>query len=325
MARQRKFPIPVTFKDIPYDKDRFVKWCMEQQGLSESSANQYAEAIKTAYLTLFNEDDPLFDNLKIVFTPNDIEEYPEEWRPYIDGSELLFDNLPAIEDEYCNLMDYCNEIECIDEYGEILLDTSDGNEAPLPKEEWLRVFKTYARYIKWRIVEIYEDNCFPPSLATVPALNAPPLIDKDFFDIPLKNEFKEYLRKLHKKQDPNWQPESKRRRDERKNTYQGESSTYTWISHLTKLYNLILIRRINIETLKNLEHSLIRRKRPKFTRIFDLLCKYIEWDKYDFPDGVITGQHIKALEHYFNFMKAYSENPILYKPNKYTREKNSNK
>lgn len=325
MARQRKFPIPTTNKEIPYDKKGFIKWSVEQQSFAETSAKQYADYVKTAYLTLFEENDTLFDNLAVAFTPKPLEEVPEKFRPFIEERSLLFDKIPDINDEYINLLDYCDEIERIDEYGEIYIANSDGEEVPIPKNDWLIAFKTYARYIKWRITEIYEDNCFPPLLATAPAINEPPITNKEFFDIPLKKEFQEYLKKLHRKQDPNWIPESEERNRSRPNTYHGENGVYSCISRLTKLYNLILIRRIRLDTLKNLKKSLQCKKRPRFTNIFIMLCKYIEWHRDDLD--VISDQDVyygcKTLEQYFDFMKEYSENPEKYERRPYQRKKKS--
>lgn len=313
MARQRKFPIPATDKEIPYDRDGFIKWAREHQGLAEFSAKQYVSEIKTAYLTLFGVGDTLFDDLKTAFTPKSIEEVPENWRRVVSEHSLIFDKVLDIEDEYINLCEYCNKIESI----------NDDNATIYPMQEWLRAFKTYARYIKWRIIEIYENSSYSPLLAAAPLINEPSEIK--IYEIPLKNEFMEYLRLLHKKQDPDWEPKSQIRKDKRKNTYQGEIGVYSNISRLTKLYNLILLRRISLDTLKNLKDSLTRKQRPRFKRIYNTLCRYIEWDRPYCPE--ISEQDVyyglKTLEQYFDFMKEYSEDPMKYERRPFKRKTKS--
>lgn len=311
MARQRKFPIPHTNKEIPYDSEGFMNWCVDNQGLDISSAKKYADDIKTAYLTIFDDEDGLFDNLKEAFTP----------RPYLDQNHpmetlynRLLDKWPDMEDEYDNIFDYLYEIENIDEYGPIMIETSDGGEAPLPKEDWLRAFRTYVKYLRWKINEVYIHNYLPVEES----------LEKweEWLSLPLEKEFSTYLKSIRSKKDRDWEPPKGSKRI-KGNTYRGETSTYTYISRLKKIYNLLLKQYTVRRVAENL-NRILRMKIPIWEHC-DILFKLIDnareyaSAKTLLDSDIVGGK--TALHRYMDFMKSYSKNPDAYQPKKFTRTK----
>lgn len=311
MARQRKFPIPYTNKEIPYDSEGFMNWCVDNQGLDISSAQKYADDIKTAYLTIFDDEDRLFDNLKEAFTP----------RPSLDSNypmETLYNRLlykwTDMEDEYDNIFDYLYEIENIDEYGPIMIETSDGGEAPLPKEDWLRAFRTYVKYLRWKINDVYIHNYLPVEES----------LEKweEWLSLPLKREFSTYLKSIRSKKDRDWEPPKGSKRI-KGNTYRGETSTYTYISRLTKIYNLLLKQYPVRRVAENMDR-ILRMKIPVWEHC-DILFKSIDNAREyasakTLLDSDIIGAKT-ALYRYMDFMKSYSKNPDAYQPKKFTRTK----
>lgn len=311
MARHRKFPQPHTNEEIPYDSEGFLNWCVDNQGLAVSSAKKYADDIKTAYLTIFEEDDRLFDNLKEAFTP----------RPSLDPNhpmETLYNRLlykwPDMEDEYDNIFDYLYEIENIDEYGPIMIETSDGGEAPLPKEDWLRAFRTYVKYLRWKINDVYIHNYLPVEES----------LEKweEWLSLPLEREFSAYLKSIRSKQDRDWEPPEGSKRI-KGNTYRGETTSYTYISRLTKLYNLLLTQYTVRRVAENLDR-ILRMKIPVWEHC-DILFKRIDNAREYASAETLLDSDIAngktALHRYIDFMKSYSKNPDAYHPQKFTRTK----
>lgn len=311
MARHRKFPQPHTNKEIPYDCEGFMNWCVDNQGKAVSSAKKYADDIKTAYLTIFEEDDRLFDNLKEAFTP----------RPSLDPNhpmETLYNRLlykwPDMEDEYDNIFDYLYEIENIDEHGPIMIETSDGGEAPLPKEDWLRTFRTYVKYLRWKINDVYIHNYLPVEES----------LEKweEWLSLPLEREFSVYLKSIRSKQDRDWEPPEGSKRI-KGNTYRGETTTYTYISRLTKLYNLLLTQYTVRRVAENLDR-ILRMKIPVWEHC-DILFKRIDNAREYASAETLLDSDIAngktALHRYIDFMKSYSKNPDAYHPQKFTRTK----
>lgn len=310
MARSRKFPIPHTNEEIPYDCEGFINWCVNNQGLANSSAKKYADDIKTAYLTIFDDDDRLFDNLKEAFTP----------RPSLDPNhpmETLYNRLlykwPDMEDEYDNIFDYLYEIENIDEYGSIMIETSDGSEAPLPKEDWLRAFRTYVKYLRWKINDVYIHNYLPVEES---------LEKWEWLSLPLEREFSAYLKSIRSKKDREWEPpkDSKRIKG---NTYRGETSTYTYISRLTKLYNLLLTQYTVRRVAENLDR-ILRMKMPIWEHCGILFKRIDNAREYASAETLLDSDIANgktALHRYIDFMKSYSKNPDAYQPKKFTRTK----
>lgn len=310
MARHRKFPQPHTNEEIPYDSEGFINWCVDNQGKAVSSAKKYADDIKTAYLTIFEDDDRLFDNLKEAFTP----------RPSLDPNhpmETLYNRLlykwPDMEDEYDNIFDYLYEIENIDEYGPIMIETSDGGEAPLPKEDWLRAFRTYVKYLRWKINDIYAHNYLPVEES---------LERWEWLSLPLEREFSAYLKSIRSKKDREWEPPKGSKRI-KGNTYRGETSTYTYISRLTKLYNLLLTQYTVRRVAENLDR-ILRMKIPVWEHCDILFERIDNAREYASAETLLDSDIANgktALHRYIDFMKSYSKNPDAYRPKKFTRTK----
>lgn len=310
MARHRKFPQPHTNEEIPYDSEGFINWCVDNQGKAVSSAKKYADDIKTTYLTIFEDDDRLFDNLKEAFTP----------RPSLDPNhpmETLYSRLlykwPDMEDEYDNIFDYLYEIENIDDYGPIMIETSDGGEAPLPKEDWLRAFRTYVKYLRWKINDVYIHNYLPVEES---------LERWEWLSLPLEREFSVYLKSIRSRRDREWEPPEGSKRI-KGNTYRGETSTYTYISRLTKLYNLLLTQYTIRRVAENLDR-ILRMKVPIWEHC-DILFKRIDNAREYASAETLSDSDIAngktALQRYIDFMKSYSKNPDAYQPKKFTRTK----
>ncbi len=57
MAKQQKILMSQAQKEILYDKEGFINWCVKHKKLSETAAKIYAADIITAYLTFFDEED----------------------------------------------------------------------------------------------------------------------------------------------------------------------------------------------------------------------------------------------------------------------------
>lgn len=107
MARHRKFPIPHTNEEIPYESEGFINWCVDIQGLAVSSTKQYASDIKTAYLTMFEDDDRLFDNVREAFASGPSL---DQNHPMGTSYNCLLDKWPGMEDEYDSIFEYLYEI-----------------------------------------------------------------------------------------------------------------------------------------------------------------------------------------------------------------------
>ena len=284
---------------------------MDNQGKAVSSAKKYADDIKTAYLTIFDDDDRLFDNLKEAFTP----------RPSLDPNhpmETLYNRLlykwPDMEDEYDNIFDYLYEIDNIDEYGPIMIETSDGGEAPLPKEDWLRAFRAYVKYLRWKINDIYIHNYLPVEES----------LEKweEWLSLPLEREFSVYLKSIRSRQDREWEPPKGSKRI-KGNTYRGETSTYTYISRLTKLYNLLLTQYTVRRVAENLGR-ILRMKIPVWEHCGILFKRIDNAREYASAETLLDSDIANgktALHRYIDFMKSYSMNPDAYQPKKFIRTK----
>ncbi len=311
MARQKKFPIQdVLDKEIPYDSEGFIQWCVKQAGLTKQSAKQYLADVKTSFLTVF-EENSLFDDLKDAFTTKAIDDIPEGWREIVTKDSLLAEKLAEIEDQYDILLEYLGELERIDEFGDIYISTSYGTEEILPKDTWVRAFRLYSNYIRWRIDDI-------SSRVGMPRL---PRTKDESISIPLSKQFAQYLKMLHGKDNPEWKHPDARR----KNSYKGQNGSYSSISRLTKLYNRILINKIPTRILTHLDWILRNKKcfwsdedRERLFRIIDIAQKSGEYKDISVTD-YSSGR--RTLELYFDFMKSYSKEPELYQPTGYMRER----
>lgn len=208
MGRKKKFapdPSPYLY-EIPYDYWAFKRWCVNKQDLSESTADVYISNIRTVFKTMFADDDALFKNLRNAFYSHTRE--PER---RIARLEDNFERLVA----YTETIDECGDDWELDEFNSNL-PMSVSKSAP--KEDWVRAFRCYCRYIRWRIdierkgygmkVEIKDDPIH-------------------MLEIPMVKQFRQYMKT--------------------KGKGYPASTMNTYCCKLKRLYNL-LIRRVQKKT-----------------------------------------------------------------------------
>lgn len=176
MSRQPKYPLwPGPKEDeVPYDTEHFKKWLVNDEGTTVSTAKSYVSSIRTAFSVLFDDKDPLFNNLRDAFRSRCNE--PEKY-------------FARLEEEYETLADYVN---AIDEFGDVELDEYNSNlkygeTKKAPKDMWVTAFQTYLRYTRWRI-DIYKE-CHGISVS---------IEDNNslFLDMPLSRQYRSYLQHL---------------------------------------------------------------------------------------------------------------------------------
>ncbi|MDE6342627.1 MAG: hypothetical protein K2K93_09935 [Muribaculaceae bacterium] len=174
MGRKKVYapdPSPEIY-EIPYDYWAFKRWCVNNQELSENSADVYISNIRTAFKTMFAEDDALFKNVRNAFFSHTRE--PER-------------RIARLEDNYETLVAYA---ETVAEFGDDF-ELSKFNpmlkmevSKPAPKEDWARAFQCYCRFIRWRIdgermnmglkIEVEDDHT-------------------KFLELPLRRQFRFYM------------------------------------------------------------------------------------------------------------------------------------
>lgn len=205
MGRKKKLapnPSPDLY-EIPFDYWAFKRWCVNLQDLTEGTADVYISQIRTAFKTMFADDDPLFKNLRNAF-------YSHTHEPVR--------RIARLEDNFETLVAYTETIEeCgvdweLDEFNSNL---PMGVSKSAPKEDWVRAFQCYCRYIRSRIdaerkgygmkIEIKDDSIH-------------------MLEIPLSRWFRQYM----------------------KNRGKGypKATINTYCCKLRRLYNL-LIRRVD--------------------------------------------------------------------------------
>lgn len=161
MAAQRKYPAwPMpNEKEVPYDTEHFKMWCVNGQDMTISTANAYVSSIRTAFSSLYDDDDPLFENLRIAFS-SPVRPDPKR-------------RVEKIENAYAQLSAHTELLKCgIDEQ---------------IKTVWITAFQAYCRFIRWR-----ADNA--RRCAGMPV--ARPVDDPStFLNIPMLSFFRQYLKR----------------------------------------------------------------------------------------------------------------------------------
>ena len=167
MARKRKYPRwpGPDEKEVPYDTEHFKMWCVNQQDMTISTANAYVSSIRTAFSSLYDEEDPLFENLRGAFS------FPNKPDPKL--------RIKKIEDAYEQLIAHTETIKDLQynrtEYDEI------------PKDIWITAFQTYCRFIRWR-----TDNARRrPGMKIAKPVDDP----TTFLNVPMESFFRQYLDK----------------------------------------------------------------------------------------------------------------------------------
>ena len=98
--------------EIPYDIEHFKMWCINLQGLSESTVKAYLGAIRRAFDVLFDDRDDrdaLFKDLRDAFLSI----------PVYRRKNMIKEGIDRLEDNYDTLEAYT---EIIEECGDVVLD-----------------------------------------------------------------------------------------------------------------------------------------------------------------------------------------------------------
>lgn len=280
MGAKRKYPLWPGPKDdeVPYDTEHFKRWLVNTQGKKISTAESYVSSIRTAFSVLFDEDDATFKNLRNAFISRN-GSVPEK-------------RIARLEEQYERLEDY---IRAVNEFGDITMDEFNSNlhygqEKKAPKEMWVRAFKAYARYIRWRIdlektrydmrINVEDDNT-------------------TFIEVPFSNEFAQYLKNKGKGYE--------------------KKSIETYLSKLRRLYNLLFRRLLGDEAAQAFYQCRNQGISPESVCdvLTDIVNQEIEDPLYSdlSQDDLDRGK--RTLELYSEFLKDYVENPEKYPSEEY--------
>ncbi len=275
MGRKKKYapdPSP-DLNEIPYDYWAFKRWCVNHQGLSEGSADVYISQIRTAFKSIFADDDALFKNLRNAFYSHTRE--PER---RIARLEDNFETLVA----YTETIDECGKDWILDEFNSSL---PKGVSKRAPIEDWVRAFRCYCRYIRWRIdierkshgmkVEIKDDPIY-------------------MLEIPMSGWFRHYMKT--------------------KGKGYPTATINTYCCKLNRMYNL-LIRRVDKKNGFAKLGTLIKRGH-NVAPILDKLQEWIDFEKeYEVhsdlsDDDVERGRNAFLI--YREFLEDLAKNPDKY-------------
>lgn len=264
--------------EIPYDIEHFKMWCINEQELSESTVKAYLGAIRRAYGVLFDNRDVLFKNLRNAFLS----------MPAYHQKNMIEKGIDRLEDNYDTLEAY---IEAIEECGDVVLDEWNcdirrGKEKKSNKAMWVTAFRTYSRYIRWRIDiqrKIYGFGIYTPD------------VPEKFFELPFSKEFKQYLRTIGK-------------------GYENSSIT-SYYCVIKRVYNLLL-RHFDIE------HEFYNmiwdfKKGEPVQEYMDFVLVDIieaEIEDRDFPELSLNdlSRAKTVCRQYIYFLRDYAENPDKY-------------
>ena len=169
MARQKKypqFPGPGE-KEVPYDTEHFKMWCVDEEGMTERSADVYVSRIRKAFEVVFNGEYQVFEILSQAF------------QGYIRHPEICLKNLEMASRYLKELIDLMARLP-EQEYFEF----NKVDYKPKTLKEWVSAFNTYHRYYEYRIDKLRVKLGLPP--------NSPD--SRKNRAIPLKKEFSIYLK-----------------------------------------------------------------------------------------------------------------------------------
>lgn len=178
MARPKKYPAfpGQGEKEVPYDTEHFKMWCVEEEGMSEQSANVYVCRIRKAFEVVFDGEYRIFEILSQAF------------QGYIRHPEICLKNLEMASGYLKDLIDLMAKLPA-QEYFEF----KKLAYKPKTLKEWVSAFSTYHRYYEYRIDKLRINLGIPAKS---------PDSKKDRM-IPLKKEFSTYL-----KQECRYNPDS---------------------------------------------------------------------------------------------------------------------
>ena len=260
--------------EMPYDFWAFIRWCVNQEELTESSAKVYVSNIRTAFKTMFADDDALFKNIRNAFYSHTRE--PER-------------RIARLEDSYETLVAYTETIaEFGDDFELSKFNTKLQKEVskPAPKEDWVRAFQCYCRFIRWRIDIQRKSYGMKVEIKDEPSYY--------FLETPLNNWFRQYMKN-------------------KGNGYTPQTIN-TYCSKMRRLYNL-LIRRVQKKEVFDYLGALVRRGKD-VSPFLDKLQERIEYEleRETFPDlsddDVERGRN--AFLVYREFLDDLAKNPGKY-------------
>lgn len=273
MDKRKNVSQNLTRFEVPYDFENYKKWCINMQAMSESTANSYLSSLRTAFKKLFAEDDALFKNIRNgLEIPLSKISNPENWVSFM-------------EDQFERLVYYTKAVE---EFGDIEIERKKNGEwtfVDSPKEMWVRAFKTYCRYMRWRI-----DNVKKMLGIETPA----PTEKYLYLELPAKRQFEFYLQNLGKGYSSN--------------------SIESYTSRLKKLYNLLIRPEQRRDYLE--EATILLVTQPEILMTVDNMDKLIEREieEHKYPDISIEdlNKGMDAFKLYMNFLEDYMFNPRKY-------------
>ena len=170
MARQKKYPeVPNSeAKEVPYDTEHFIMWCVDEEGMSEQSAYVYVSRIRTAFEIVFNGDYSIFELLAQAF------------RGYLRHPEICLKNLEMVSAHLKHLIELMSQLPPTEFFENKGLSYTSKN-----LSEWVSAFFAYHRYYEWRIYKLRVELGHPTEIVAT----------KKELMLPLKKDFSEYLRK----------------------------------------------------------------------------------------------------------------------------------
>ena len=169
MSRPRKYPQwpGPGEKEVPYDTAHFIMWCVDDEGMTQKSAEMYVHRIRKAFEVICNEDYRIFEILAQAF-----KRYGPYQKPCLERLEVA----SGLLDDIIEIMSQLDP----DEFFKI----NGLDYQPKTLREWISAFSAYHRYYEYRIDKVRVELGIPPKS----------LDSRKDRKIPLKNEFATYLR-----------------------------------------------------------------------------------------------------------------------------------
>lgn len=149
MARQKKYPeVPNSeAKEVPYDTEHFIMWCVDEEGMSEQSAYVYVSRIRTAFEIVFNGDYSIFELLAQAF------------RGYLRQPEICLKNLEMVSAHLKHLIELMSQLPPTEFFENKGLSYTSKN-----LSEWVSAFFAYHRYYEWRIDKLRVELGHPTEI-----------------------------------------------------------------------------------------------------------------------------------------------------------------
>lgn len=169
MSRPRKYPQwpGPGEKEVPYDTEHFKMWCVDDEGMTEESAQIYVSQIRTAFEVVFKGEHEIFDLLAQAF------------RGYFTHPKTCLKNLEMVSDWFKRLIDSMAQLPAKEYFEFKKLDYK-----PKTLKDWVSAFYAYHRYYEYRIDKLRVE-------LGIPSKSTDSRKDRE---IPLKEDFSTYLR-----------------------------------------------------------------------------------------------------------------------------------